>query len=82
MIAISVTQEDIDEGVCMDANNCAVQRAICRTLHLLPHQVSVDGMFITINGKDYLTPDAINDWIQIYDDGGIVEPIAFQIWEN
>jgi hypothetical protein len=79
---IEVTAEDIEGSTREDCQDCAVARAICRTLRLPASAVWVDGVFLTVIGRDYRTPDHVNAFIRDFDAGDPVSPISFTLGDG
>lgn len=89
-VIISVTQQDIDEGVKKDCHACAISRAINR--HLAPnHAAEVAGtnqqLAITYGKRRvpqaiwwmYHVSDVMIPWINAWDKGEPVQPWRFSL---
>lgn len=72
---VSVTQEDIDQGVRNSSFSCAVARA-CR--RVIPYFSSCyNGA--CIGGKLVPLPKDVFSWILNFDAGNLVKPITFEL---
>lgn len=83
IIAVSVTQDDIDRGIVADVTKCPAARAISRALGI---RVSVDQvkMIFGETGEPVAivgTPRALADFITIFDVNGAsaAEPCEFEL---
>lgn len=78
MTTISVTADDIAQGVRKSICGCPVARATRRALGLQDSMVCVFGA-IYIRGVPVEPPLAVDRWIQAFDDGGKVSPFTFDL---
>lgn len=83
-LRVTVTQEDIDNGVRTFADRCAIANAINR---LFERRMTVcsfgicDNKPVTLFPADVLFtfPKNVLEWIERFDEGQNVEPITFEI---
>jgi hypothetical protein len=78
-LTISVTQEDIDNGVSFSVCDCPVARAVRRKFPKARVSVGVYTLTITARGRvrSYYLPREAIRFISVFDCRGNVEPITF-----
>lgn len=82
---ITITQEDIDEGVCRKSRRCPIRLGVKRSLDLGHGYCHVDatGIAITRNGtnreKSFICRTALV-WLKNYDDNGKDAAKPFHFW--
>lgn len=93
-LAITVSKEDIDNGECGNPHKCALALAIARTLGRNTEDISV-GPFEAYDiraRKSYslsgfpepygeVTPDSASIFVNKFDQGALVKPATFTLWE-
>lgn len=62
---IEVTEEDIESGVRDDCERCPVAKAVWRAFK--PDFVSVDQEYIRVDEKRWKTPEAVIEFINLFD---------------
>jgi len=74
-IKVTVTQEDIDNGIMGRADSCAIAKAIMREFSLAEVRVAP---YITIfNGVLYKTSTRARKFVKSFDKGKVVKPSTF-----
>jgi len=79
MTAVTVLQEDIDNGKRSDSHECPIALALLR---VLPEgsKVSVGVFIARINDTTVIDlPREIERWTAAYDMGGAVSPVTFEL---
>lgn len=86
-MTLEITQEDIDGGLQKSTSDCAIARAIKRTLGLssissdsLVPRISVGAFSIKVGNDYYATPKIAYNFIESFDkDKSIVSPFSFDL---
>ncbi len=82
MITISVTEQDIKDGLRGDNCFCPVARA---TRRVIKGHLTVESSYMTLRTRKGLTcietPKIVQDFISAFDSGNYVEPISFELEE-
>ena len=85
-IHVCVTQEDINKGIRENTEKCPVALAIKRVcgqgryVEVLNPNVEIDEF--TEHSDYYVLPPSIEEYINSFDNGGVVEPIEFDMEED
>lgn len=81
-ILISVTQDDINNGICGDAENCPIALSVKRQFN--SRHVQVNNLNIITSDKEmfFWLPDIARDFIFKYDNHEKVEPFEFKVSYN
>ena len=79
-IKVTVTQEDIDNGIMGRADSCAIAKAIWR--EFTPTEVRVGWRGTAVNGTLYNTSTRAKRFIDRFDKGEVVKPSTFIFKSN
>jgi len=74
-IKVTVTQEDIDNGVRKKQSSCAIAKAIWR--EFTPTEVKVGLYGIAVNRTLYKTSTRARKFVKSFDKGKVVKPSTF-----
>lgn len=74
---VVVTEEDIKEGQRHSARYCPIARAIVRSKHVSPYDVSVGILDMRIDDSEYSLPLVARSFVANFDAGGTVKPFEF-----
>jgi hypothetical protein len=73
----NVTKTDIRKGEDGNGHNCPVARSIRRKLGLRSQDVAVTGLEVEIKGREYVAPQAVDDFVNRFDGHYGVKPFSF-----
>lgn len=76
---ISVTEQDIKDGVPISAQCCPIANAVARATKSLNSEVLVTRNYIHVRADYYYLPIAAYLFIERFDAGGKVEPFKFEL---
>ena len=74
---VSVTAADIVTGVAKHRCECPVARALKRAFKA--ERVDASFCRLTVDGRRYATPDAVETFMRRFDERSAVEPFEFEL---
>ena len=77
-VTITVTQEDIDQGIRESYYSCPIARAAERALKWRV-MVYTDTILVGDSGCDYKLPESAQEFISRFDTGKPVKPFSFEV---